>query len=42
MRNLDNDYVEFNTITQKIINKSFTSSKRDKISATIEINKEQK
>ena len=38
LRNLDNDYVEFDTSTQKIINKSFTSSlKDDKVDTTIEI-----
>ena len=41
LRNLDNDYVEFDTSTQKIINKSFTSSlKDDKINTTIEIKDE--
>jgi hypothetical protein len=29
LRNLDNDYVEFDTTTQKMINKSFTSSLKD-------------
>ena len=38
LRNLDNDYVEFDTSTQKLINKSFTSSlKDDKVNTTIEI-----
>ncbi len=41
LRNLDNDYVEFDTNTQKWINKSFTSSlKDDKIITTIEIKDE--
>ena len=41
MRNLDNDYVEFDTSTQKMINKSFTSSlKDDKVNTTIEIKDE--
>ena len=29
LRNLDNDYIEFDTSTQKIINKSFTSCMKD-------------
>jgi len=38
LRNLDNDYVEFDTSTQKMINKSFTASlKDDKADATIQI-----
>ena len=41
LRNLDNDYVEFDTSTQKMINKSFTSSlKDDKVNTTIEIRDE--
>ena len=41
LRNLDNDYVEFDTSTQKMINKSFTSSlKDDKVNTTIEIKDE--
>ena len=41
LRNLDNDYVEFDTSTQKIINKSFTSSlKDDKVNTIIEIKDE--
>lgn len=41
LRNLDNDYVEFDTSTQKMINKSFTSSlKDDKVNTTIEIKNE--
>ena len=36
LRNLDNDYVEFDTPTQKLINKIFTSSlKDDKVNTTI-------
>ena len=41
LRNLDNDYVEFDTSTQKMLNKSFTSSlKDDKVNTTIEIKDE--
>ena len=41
LRNLDNDYVEFDTSTQKMINKSFTSSlKDDTVNTTIEIKDE--
>ena len=41
LQNLDNDYVEFDTFTQKIINKSFTSSlKDDNVNTTIEIKNE--
>ena len=41
LRNLDNDYVEFDTFTQKMINKSFTSSlKDDKVNTIIEIKDE--
>ena len=41
LRNLDNDYVEFDTYTQQLINKSFTSSlKDDKVNTTIEIKDE--
>ena len=41
LRNLDNDYVEFDTSTQKMINKSFTSSlKDDKLHTMIEIKDE--
>jgi hypothetical protein len=41
LRNLDNDYVEFDTSTQKMINKSFTSSlKDDKVNTMIEIKDE--
>ena len=41
LRNLDNDYVVFDTSTQKMINKSFTSSlKDDKVNTTIEIKDE--
>lgn len=37
LRNLDNDYIEFDTLTQKMINSSFTSSlKEDKFSASVE------
>jgi len=42
LRNLDNDYVEFDTSTQKMINKSFTSSlKDDKVNTTIEMKDEE-
>lgn len=38
LRNLDNDYVNFDTSTQQIINKSFRSSlKDDKVNTTIEM-----
>jgi hypothetical protein len=38
LRNLENDYIDFDTSTQKMINKSFTSSlKDDKADATIQI-----
>ena len=41
LRNLDNDYIEFDTSTQKMINKSFTSSLKDnKVNTTIEIKDE--
>ena len=37
LRNLDNDYIEFDTLTQKMINKLFISSvKDDKVNAIIE------
>lgn len=36
LRNLDNDYIEFDTTTQKLINKSFASSlKDDNVNTTI-------
>jgi hypothetical protein len=37
LRNLDNDYVEFDNYTQKLINNSFTNSIKDIISAKVEI-----
>ena len=37
LRNLDNDYVEFDNNTQKLINSSFANSVKDKISATLEM-----
>lgn len=41
LRNLDNDYVNFDTSTQQIINKSFTSSlKDDKVNTSIEMKNE--
>jgi hypothetical protein len=36
LRNLDNEYLEFDNETQKLLNKSFTSSANDKMTATIE------
>jgi hypothetical protein len=42
LRNLDNDYVNFDTSTQKMINKSFTCSLKDnKVNTTIEIKDEE-
>ena len=41
LRNLDNDYIEFDSYTQKLINNSFTKSlKDDNINTTIEIKNE--
>lgn len=41
LRNLDNDYVEFDTSTQRMINKSFTSSlKDDKVNIEVEFKDE--
>jgi len=41
LRNLDNDYIEFDTPTQKIINKSFTSSVKDyRVNTIIELKDE--
>lgn len=40
LRNLDNEYLEFDNETQKLLNKSFTSSANDKLSATIELKDE--
>jgi hypothetical protein len=41
LRNLDNDYVEFDTSTQKMINKSFISSLKDnKVNSILEIKDE--
>jgi len=37
LRNLDNDHVEFDNNTQKLINSSFANSVKDKISAILEI-----
>ena len=38
LRNLDNDYVDFDTSTQQLINKNFTSSiNDDKLNTTIEL-----
>jgi len=40
LRNLDNEYLEFDNETQKLLNKSFTSSANNKLSATIEFKDE--
>ncbi len=40
LRNLDNEYLEFDNETQKLLNKSFTSSANEKLSATIELKDE--
>ena len=41
LRNLDNDFVEFDTSTQKLINRYFTSSNNDdRVKATLEVNDE--
>lgn len=40
LKNLDNEYLEFDNETQKLLNKSFTSSANDKLSATIELKDE--
>jgi len=37
LRNLDNDYVEFDNNTQKLINNSFANSVKDKINAIVEL-----
>ena len=37
LRNLDNEYLEFDNETQKLLNKSFTSSANDKLTATIKL-----
>jgi len=36
LKNLDNEYLEFDNDTQKLLNKSFTSSANDKLTSTIE------
>ena len=42
LRNLDNDYVEFDTNTQKMINNSFTSSlKDDKVDTTVDFKEDE-
>lgn len=38
LRNLDNDYVEFDTSVQKLINTSFANSIKDKLDITVEVN----
>jgi hypothetical protein len=40
LRNLDNEYLEFDNETQKLLNKSFTSSANEKIKASIEFKDE--
>lgn len=40
LKNLDNEYLEFDNETQKLLNKSFTSSANDKLTATIELKDE--
>ena len=40
LRNLDNEYLEFDNETQKLLNKSFTSSTNEKLYATIEFKDE--
>jgi len=41
LKNLDNEYIEFDNDTQKLLNKSFTSSLKDKVKATIEFKNEE-
>ncbi len=40
LRNLEYEYLEFDNDTQKLLNKSFTSSIKDKLTATIELKDE--
>ena len=40
LKNLDNEYLKFDNETQKLLNKSFTSSANDKMFATIEFKNE--
>ena len=40
LKNLDNEYLEFDNDTQKLLNKSFTSSANDKLTSTIEFKDE--
>jgi hypothetical protein len=40
LKNLDNEYLEFDNETQKLLNKSFTSSANDKLTSTIEFKDE--
>ena len=40
LRNLDNEYIDFDNDTQKLLNKSFTSSSNDKMTATVEFKDE--
>lgn len=42
LRNLDNEFVEFDTDTQKLLNRSFTSSSSDKTTETLKIDEEVK
>jgi hypothetical protein len=40
LKNLDNEYLEFDNDTQKLLNKSFISSANDKLTSTIEFKDE--
>jgi hypothetical protein len=40
LRNLDNDYIEFDNDTQRLLNKSFTSSSKDKVNITVKVDEE--
>jgi hypothetical protein len=37
LKNLDNEYIDFDTDTQKLLNKSFTTSSGSNINATLKI-----
>ena len=41
LKNLDNEYIEFDNDTQKLLNKSFTSSTKGDIKATLEVKDEE-
>jgi len=41
LRNLDNEFIEFDNETQKLLNKSFTSSTKGDIKATLEVKDEE-